>query len=170
MDGVTDFGIILIGCIWCTIWGLITKKINENKGYEGGFAWGCWLGFIGLIVVLCKPDNRHSYNSYNNYNSYESRSSDDSEYSSALSSYAREKNNQQLLSNGGWQCRNCMRVNASYVTTCVCGNPKGHVPEPKEEPKKISDADEILKFKKLLDEGAITQEEYDKKKKQILGL
>ena len=31
-------------------------------------------------------------------------------------------------------------------------------------------ADEILKFKQLLDCGAITQEEYDAKKKQILGL
>ena len=33
---------------------------------------------------------------------------------------------------------------------------------------KISDADEILKFKKLLDEGIITQEEFEKKKKQLL--
>ncbi len=34
----------------------------------------------------------------------------------------------------------------------------------------ISSADEILKFKKLLDEGIITQEEFDAKKKQLLGL
>ena len=33
-----------------------------------------------------------------------------------------------------------------------------------------SDADEILKFKQLLDMGAITQEEFDAKKKQLLGL
>ena len=33
-----------------------------------------------------------------------------------------------------------------------------------------SAADEILKFKKLLDEGVITQEEFDAKKKQLLGL
>jgi len=30
--------------------------------------------------------------------------------------------------------------------------------------------EEILKFKKLLDEGIITQEEFDAKKKQLLGL
>lgn len=35
---------------------------------------------------------------------------------------------------------------------------------------KESAADEILKFKKLLDEGIITQEEFDLKKKQLLGL
>lgn len=34
----------------------------------------------------------------------------------------------------------------------------------------ISSADEILKYKKLLDEGIITQEEFDAKKKQLLGL
>lgn len=33
-----------------------------------------------------------------------------------------------------------------------------------------STADEILKFKQLLDMGAISQEEYDAKKKQLLGL
>lgn len=33
-----------------------------------------------------------------------------------------------------------------------------------------SDAEELKKFKELLDEGAISQEEYDAKKKQILGL
>lgn len=40
-------------------------------------------------------------------------------------------------------------------------------------PKKVStaaDADELLKWKKLLDSGAITQEEYNAKKKQLLGL
>lgn len=34
----------------------------------------------------------------------------------------------------------------------------------------VSEADELLKFKELLDSGVITQEEFDAKKKQILGL
>lgn len=34
----------------------------------------------------------------------------------------------------------------------------------------VSVADEIKKFKELLDMGAITQEEFDAKKKQLLGL
>lgn len=34
----------------------------------------------------------------------------------------------------------------------------------------VSDADEILKFKKLLDEGIITQNEFEAKKKQLLGM
>ena len=36
--------------------------------------------------------------------------------------------------------------------------------------KNPSSADEIAKFKKLLDDGVITQEEFDAKKKQLLGL
>ena len=31
-------------------------------------------------------------------------------------------------------------------------------------------ADELLKFKQLLDAGVITQEEFDKKKKELLNL
>jgi hypothetical protein len=34
----------------------------------------------------------------------------------------------------------------------------------------INAADEIKKFKELLDSGAITQEEFDAKKKQLLGI
>ena len=34
----------------------------------------------------------------------------------------------------------------------------------------VSDADEIMKYKKLVDVGAISQEEYELKKKQLLGL
>ncbi len=43
---------------------------------------------------------------------------------------------------------------------------------PKEEvvTNNTSPADEILKYKNLLDQGIITQEEFDKKKKQILDL
>lgn len=38
------------------------------------------------------------------------------------------------------------------------------------DPQSISTADEIRKFKQLLDDGIITQEEFDSKKKQLLGL
>ena len=41
--------------IYCIVCGLITKYINESKGYINGFAWGAWLGIIGILIVLCKP-------------------------------------------------------------------------------------------------------------------
>ena len=37
-------------------------------------------------------------------------------------------------------------------------------------PPAVSSADELKKFKELLDMGIITQEEFDAKKKQLLGL
>ena len=40
----------------------------------------------------------------------------------------------------------------------------------RQQKEHTSAADELLKFKQLLDMGAITQEEYDAKKKQLLGL
>jgi hypothetical protein len=36
--------------------------------------------------------------------------------------------------------------------------------------QQVSSADEILKFKSLLEQGVITQEEFNKKKKELLGL
>lgn len=38
------------------------------------------------------------------------------------------------------------------------------------QPAAVSNADELIKYKELLDNGVITQEEFDKKKAQLLGL
>ena len=42
--------------------------------------------------------------------------------------------------------------------------------KPIQQTTTISEADELAKFKKLLDQGIITEEEFDAKKKQILSL
>ena len=47
---------ILAGCI-C---GSITDCIAKSKGYDAGFAWGFWLGVIGIIVVAVRPFNNLS--------------------------------------------------------------------------------------------------------------
>ena len=92
-----------------------------------------------------------------------------------------KKSPQRLVREDDWCCPECKRINASYVTTCICGTPKNYKKEkvqnasneklksaPYEKLQNASKADEIGKFKKLLDEGAITQEEYDKIKSRIL--
>lgn len=62
------------------------------------------------------------------------------------------------------EIRNCVsellieRQNKSMTTTTIM----------QEAPR--SDADELKKYKELLDSGVITQEEFDAKKKQLLGL
>ena len=49
-------GTIIEFLIYCIACGLITKYINERKGYVNGFAWGAWLGILGIIIVACKPN------------------------------------------------------------------------------------------------------------------
>lgn len=59
----------LIGIIiWGTIWGFVTKKVIENKGYEENwFWWGFFFGFIALIVACTKPQ-KYNYPINNNIN------------------------------------------------------------------------------------------------------
>lgn len=59
-------GYIVGGLVGCIVFGLICRAIVKSKGYEGsdnhGFAWGFWLGIIGLIVCACKPNYLDTYN------------------------------------------------------------------------------------------------------------
>lgn len=48
----TVWGYLLVGLIF----GAITKKMGETKGYTNQFWWGFFLGIIGLIVVAVRPD------------------------------------------------------------------------------------------------------------------
>lgn len=128
--------IIIFSLIMACIYGFVTSSISESKGYEGGFAWGFWLGIIGIIVVACKPIN-----------------------------YAYLKDKIKSIDDEDWTCSNCGQLNDGFASECVkCGLKK-----PK-QPKETLEIDEIMKLKQLLDAGAITQEEFDAKKKELLGL
>ena len=50
------------------------------------------------------------------------------------------------------------------------GNKQEAVPVTHVTQQSQSSADELMKYKELLDNGIITQEEFDAKKKQLLGL
>ncbi|MBE6861508.1 MAG: SHOCT domain-containing protein [Ruminococcus sp.] len=157
--GFIYFFSVIVSSVIC---GFVSKTINENKGYYGGFAWGFWLSILGIIVVACKPENRSTYYSNNS----------DMDY--ALSSYATEKSNSRIISEGGWKCHSCNRVNASYVTTCICGLSKKDSEKQKEEisarQNVKSEADALARYKKMYDDGLITEEEYLAKRKQVLGI
>lgn len=87
------------------------------------------------------------------------------------------KHNDHLLSDGGWRC-SCGRVNARYVTSCGCGRNKdgdtAPVPEVKlyteQESDELENAAAIREYRKLMDDGIISPEEFESKKKQLLGL
>lgn len=42
------------------VFGLITQYVAESKGYDTGFAWGFWLGIIGLLVVGFRPNQERA--------------------------------------------------------------------------------------------------------------
>ncbi|WZY01570.1 SHOCT domain-containing protein [Bacillus sp. FSL W7-1360] len=56
------------------------------------------------------------------------------------------------------------------VLQVMCSESSGQDHSLPDSKSGTSEADEILKFKQLLDNGVITQEEFEMKKKQILGL
>lgn len=99
-----------------------------------------------------------------------------------------------LLTNGGWKCT-CGKVNEYYTGTCSCGIHKRDAENAakirqeaeeaarKEEEEKRqleknqesaqdqkNSVEAVKAYKELLDEGIITQEDFDKKKKELLGL
>ena len=185
-------GVIIGGCIW----GAITNAIISGKGYdENWFWWGFFFGFFAVLVALIKP--RYERPMYYGDATHLTYAAD--RYAEP-NSYARIGNVQHSIPANGWKCNKCGRGNASYVGTCGCGNTKTANSKPQANNNQtisirkstennsttsnstsntsvenksiasISVADEIFKFKKLLDDGVITQEEFDKKKKQLLDM
>lgn len=147
--------------------GFATNAIIENKGYtENWFWWGFFFGLLALIVALTKPQ-RVTHSQYRGGGLYQS----------AESAYK-----QQMLAEGGWKC-SCGRVQASYVSTCSCGvsrqslldakRKSAQTPAPAPEKKPVTDkekADAIREYKQLMDEGILSAEEFEAKKKQLLGI
>lgn len=139
--------------IWGVIWGAATQTVVYNKGYEENwFWWGFFFGFIALLVALSKPQL----------------------YSTGPLSpqLAREAEERRTMEAGGWKCV-CGRLNPSYTGTCACGRSRQAVlaaaaAGPAEE-KEGAAVKMIKQYKELLDSGAITQEEFEKKKREILG-
>lgn len=160
------FAIIINGCIW----GAVTYGINQSKGYyNNGFWWGFWLGLIGVIVVLCQP----------NMNQYQYRKSP---YDNGQNGRLPAVTSPQPVPAGGWQC-SCGRAHPAYVSSCGCGKNKNDILSPSVDSKSQNSSEEtdslihneetnikiIKQYKELLDSGAITQEEFEAKKKQLLG-
>lgn len=83
------------------------------------------------------------------------------------------------MRNGGWQCKNCGKINAGTTGTCACGWTKqqseSNLKQKDEKEKRISQFVEqqnlelLKKYKELLDMGAITDTEFETKKRQILS-
>lgn len=157
------------------IWGAITWKINDYKGYaSGGFWWGFFLNLIGVIVVACKP----------NVSSYKitgwkcACGRVHSDYVTTCScgrtaSRTDGAHNTASVPDGGWRCT-CGRAHPAYASSCVCGVTKREAtagaakPAPTPATNEQNTVNLLKEYKSLLDSGAITQEEFEAKKAQLL--
>lgn len=151
-------GLPLIALILAPVFGLITYKINDAKGYYGGFWWGFFLGIIGVIIVACKPKYRPPY----------------------IYDFNEETQEKKIISDGGWKCNKCGRVNPNYTGTCACGVSKQAqedqmresieaTKEKEKNERELIDLQKLKAYKELLDSGVISQEEFDKKKAELIN-
>ena len=145
--------LIIIGIVG-SVFGIATQNIIDNKGYdEKWFWWGFFFGFLAVLVALSKPEN-HAYQSSN---------------PTWMQSTSNTRD-EDVLKQGGWKCT-CGRVNPSYTGTCACGKRKGEKQNNSAATAEAKDKfEDIKKYKELLDSGIITEEEFNKKKTELLGL
>ena len=100
-----SLGYLIGWVIWVIascIFGFIAQYIAESKGYGTGFAWGFWLGVIGLLVVGFRPTiTQQSYATQN--------------YNTSLFSGNASSNTPKAT---GWECV-CGAKNPSSMNYCL---------------------------------------------------
>lgn len=151
--------LIILFIVW-VICGVVTSAINKMKGYDGGFWWGFFLGLIGIFIVTFRSDNSDSL---------------------MECEQASEENEIFLDKHDGWECPCCARSHGFFEKSCVCGfslndeNDESII----EENEKLEDmrikvdeskAELISQYKKMYEDGFITEEEFGEKKKKILKI
>ncbi|MBP1546504.1 MAG: SHOCT domain-containing protein [Oscillospiraceae bacterium] len=161
MDIATLIFIIIVSIVW----GYATQAVITNKGYdERWFLWGFFFGIIAFLVALSKPPYIPPT----------------SNKPSNLSAIADEEDRKRKRQQNYWEC-SCGRMNAPYVTTCVCGLSAKEVKRQndsaiqkiQENEKKTAELENLnllSKYKEMLDSGVITEEEFNIKKRELLKL
>lgn len=111
--------------IYGTIWGVVTNKVIENKGYrENWFWWGFFFGFFALIIAATKPALPRETSNTGSYFG-DGGSIVGPEY--RFTGFGIERKVSEVPN--GWRCNHCGAVNAGYVGTCGCGCDKsGNMP------------------------------------------
>ena len=179
------------------IFGCITRYVATSKGYDSGFAWGFFLGLIGLLVVGFRPNISET--------SYAGRSSGAMEgyrmsSSSQMESYTHTPDRTPWHCVCGTEnagsldyCLNCRRTreegtmkkvncphcgasNKEANEMCfACGKPMKEEKQekltaaPVPEAEKTDGVEVLKKLAELHAQGILTDEEFAQKKQEILG-
>ena len=165
--------VIVVGVI-C---GAVCTAISSNSGMEGGFWWGFFLGIIGIIVVAVRPNDNSAVNGVPAVKDDEERIYYCPSCRETFSCMSQQR------------CPQCQTI--LRPTTVMFSAWKNLAAEEKDRLKaefeagrsmldvKSGSADsqtanspyeEIRQLKGLLEDGIITQEEFEAKKKALLGL
>lgn len=176
-------GYVIGVLVYSIICGFVCLGISSSRGMGGGFWWGFWLGIIGIIVVAVRPnDNQYSPKAQNySHSSYSSFSVEPpAKPGTYAASYNRKEKTyeEEIIEKGGWRCPACGKIHYDYVSACSCGEKKP--PKAKVSEQKISQTNNVLgeveiikclkDYKELLNAGILTNEEFEKKKAQLLKI
>lgn len=166
------------------IFGLICENLASTKGYADGFAWGFFLGVIGLLIVGFRPNlvtpHAEAYSPI--HSAAQSKSRPQWECSCGAKnpdtlnyclSCRRARDEHQSLPK--LKCPNCGVMNRATNESCFACNAllRKAVPTASEQPQKGMPAEEnafslIEQLAKLHEQGILTDEEFRQKKADVL--
>ncbi|MCI9078212.1 MAG: SHOCT domain-containing protein [Lachnospiraceae bacterium] len=145
--------VIIVFVIQGVFWGITTNRVMYNKGYCDDWFWkGFFFSGAAFAAALSKP------------------AKDNGTYQEDI--LLEKIHKEDLLNNDGWECPFCHSLNGSIVSTCGCGKSREYGMEYiKQQNTSIPEQNTILllkEYKELMDNGVITQEEFDIKKRKLL--
>ena len=181
MDALSFLLVIVSLLIFNIICGAISEKINREKGYDGGFAWGFLLCILGIVVTAVRPYRQYIKVKNNTVSEVphifwcagcgSTFSSSNSKHTECPTCKCTLKETtilaedwRRLSSEEKLQLKREF-ANGKHIKSSLYNDNN----KEKTDSSSFSKADEIRKFKDLLDEGAITEEEYERAKAKLLS-
>jgi len=185
---IAFFGALIRGVFF----GFLTQHIATSKGYETGFAWGFWLGVIGVIVVAVKPEVNASVRDYGGRSQYWKRLAGElpeqepwrcvcGQENAAGLHYCircrRMKEEGESKASLKVECLYCGAMNKNTNEHCfACGrslqpgrNQEDKILHSNKENDMETNFDALKKLAELRDLGILTEEEYQEKKSSIMA-
>ncbi len=147
------FFVIIVFVVQGTFWGIITNRVMQDKGYYDSWFWkGFLFSGAAFATAVSKPKlQRDTYQE---------------------DIFLEKMRGRDILKNDGWECPFCHSLNEDIVSTCGCG--KSREESIKYNKQQSTDIPEqniislLKEYKELMDNGIITQEEFDTKKRELL--